>query len=256
MKKIAVITGASSGLGKEYTRQIVSNDQLEEVWIIARRENLLDEIRQELGPKIRPVPMDLTLSEEITRLKELYAQEQPDIRFLINCAGMGRIGLVKEQALSDTDRMIDLNCRALADVTEISLPYMHKGAEILEISSIASFQPMPGFASYGATKAFVSSYSKALHHELLTSGIHVTAVCPYWIKDTSFIPIAKEAGHKGYRHTFLASHAKSVVRISLRDAKLNLWVSTPGIVCTLDRIAAKIIPHCLMTPLMDLVRHI
>lgn len=256
MKTIAVITGASSGLGEEYVHQLSGHPEIDEFWLIARNREKLNEIREKYGDKMRPVPLDLSREEDLQKYRQICQEENPRIHYLINCAGMGVIGLVKEQNTADTRRMVDLNCRALAEMTEISLPYMHKGDMILEISSIASFQPMPGFAAYGASKAFVSSYAKALHHELLTSGIHVTAVCPYWIKDTRFIPTAKKAGHKGYRHIVLASKSRSVVRISLRDAKLNLWVSTPGIVCTVDRIAAKIIPHCLMTPLMDLVRRI
>lgn len=253
MKTIALITGASSGLGREYTRQLLKDTEIDEYWIIARRSVILEQMKQEMSQKLRPFPLDLTLSDSIRSLKQTLEEEQPFIKVLINAAGMGKIGQIREQKQKDTDRMIDLNCRAMADLTEISLPYMHKGSMILEISSVASFQPLPDFAAYAASKAFVTSYTKALHHELLTSGIHVTAVCPYWVKDTAFIPLAKSTKKKGYRHTPFASRSQNVVRTSLRDAKLNLWVSTPGILCTLDRVAAWLIPHFLYVPLMDLV---
>ena len=152
--------------------------------------------------------------------------------------------------------MIDLNCKAAAEITQAVLSYCSRGTKILEVCSTAAFQPMPGLAVYAATKSFLHSYTKALHHELLPKGIHVTAVCPYWVKDTAFIPTAKQTGHAGFRHTPLASKSESVVRISLRDAKLNLWVSTPGIVCTIDRVTSKFIPHCIIVPIMDLVRKI
>lgn len=251
--KTAVITGASSGLGKAYLKQLLKHKDIESYWIIARRESLLNELKQN-DNRIKVIALDLEKEESIDTLKKLYEDNNPDIRYLINCAGMGKTGLVKDQKLKDTRTMVNLNCRALAEITEISLPYMHKGSCILEISSIASFQPMPGFAAYGASKAFVSSYAKALHHELLTSGIHVTAVCPYWIKDTGFIPNAKRDDNTSYRHILLASHADSVAKISLRDAKLNLWVSTPGIVTSIDRFGSWVIPHCIMVPIMDLVR--
>lgn len=254
-RKTAIITGASGGLGKEYLRQLLSEKDIEEFWIIARRAQVLKDLKA-WDDRIRPIPMDLTDQQAIHNFINFLQEEQPDVRWLISNAGMGRIGTIEETSQADTARMIDLNCRAAAEITQAVLPYCSKGTKILEVCSTAAFQPMPGLAVYAATKSFLHSYTKALHHELLSKGIHVTAVCPYWIKDTAFIPTAKETGHKGFRHTPLASKSESVVKISLRDARHNLWVSTPGIVCTLDRFTAKFIPHCLVVPFMDLVRKI
>ena len=100
------------------------------------------------------------------------------------------------------------------------------------------------------------SYTKALHYELLPRGVHVTAVCPYWVKDTEFIPKAEETSASGFRHYPLASRAKHVVRRALTDSRLNFWVSTPGPVCTVHRLTAKFIPHAVMVPLMDAVRRL
>ena len=115
---------------------------------------------------------------------------------------------------------------------------------------------MPGLNIYAATKAFLYSYTKTLHHELLPAGIHVTAVCPYWVKDTEFIPLANQGTPGSFRHYPLASRSKSVVSLSLQASKRNLWVVTPGIVCTLHRVSAKVIPHCIMVPLLDLLRRL
>lgn len=256
-KNIAIITGASSGLGKEYVRQISNNEKnIDEIWIIARRADRLHELTSTISTPLKAIPLDLTKINSFDELNSILQNENPNIRILVNAAGMGKIGLVKDMPLEQVNNMIDLNCRALADMTTICLPYCSKGSQIIEVASIAGFQPMPGLDVYAATKSFVQSYSKALHYELKKEGIHVTAVCPYWIKDTEFISIAEKQSDGGYAHKPLASKKKSVVAISLRDSKLNLWISTPGIVTTIDRFFAKFIPNCIIVPIMDLVRKI
>ena len=151
--------------------------------------------------------------------------------------------------------MIDLNCRAAVAVTTVALPWLVKGSRVLEICSTAAFQPMPYLNVYAATKAFLQSYTKTLHYELLLTGIHVTAVCPYWIRDTEFIQNALKTDENGYGF-FLSGRVRSVVRWALFDSRLNLWVSTPGPICMAHRLVAKFIPHFLMVPFMDLLRHI
>ena len=147
------------------------------------------------------------------------------------------------------------NCRAAVDVTDAAFPYLHPGSQVLEICSTAGFQPIPGLNVYAATKAFLLSYTQTLHYELSPAGIHVTAVCPYWVKDTEFIGIAEKGGH-GFRHYPLASRSQDVVRRALRDSALNLRVSTPGLVCTLHRAAAKVTPNLLCLPLADWLSHV
>lgn len=254
--KIAVITGASSGLGREFVRQLAARENLDEIWAIARREDRLRELQAISSVPVRPLPLDLTREDSYAQLTAAFAREQPVISVLVCAAGFGRIGQSRSIPASDNDAMIDLNCKAAVAVTTAALPWLRSGSRVLEICSTAGFQPMPGLNVYAATKAFLQSYTKALHHELLTSGIHVTAVCPYWIKDTEFIPTAQKVDRDGYRHFPLASHAQTVVRWALADSRANLWVSTPGPVCAVHRLSAKFIPHFLMVPLMDLLRRI
>lgn len=204
--KIALVTGASSGLGREFVRQIAEQGKVEEIWAIARRRDRLEALQS-----ISAVP----------------------IRVLA----------------------LDLNCRAAVDVTDAAFPYLHPGSQVLEICSTAGFQPIPGLNVYAATKAFLLSYTQTLHYELSPAGIHVTAVCPYWVKDTEFIGIAEKGGH-GFRHYPLASRSQDVVRSALRDSALNLRVSTPGLVCTLHRAAAKVTPNLLCLPLADWLSHV
>lgn len=255
--KIGIVTGASSGLGREFVRQVDTQEKLDEIWVIARRKERLKELAEQTKTRLRPLPLDLTEKSCIQALADLLEQEKPDIRLLINAAGFGKIGDFRQISHQDCSNMIDLNCRAVVEVTALALPYMREGARVLEISSTSAFQPFPGLNVYAASKAFLLRYSRALRWELFGSGVGVTAVCPYWIKDTEFIPLAKDTENgQAIRHFPLASKAERVVRRALRDSRLGLAVSTPGPVCTLHRITAKFIPHCIMMALWEGLRRI
>jgi len=142
-------------------------------------------------------------------------------------------------------------------MTQTVLPYMPRGSRILQVCSTAAFQPFQYLNVYAASKSFLYRYSRALRVELFSRGIKVTAVCPYWIKDTEFIATAQKTGDSSYIRGFpLASREKHIVGMALRDSRIGLPVSTPGIVCTLHRIAAKFIPGELMMGIWELIRHL
>ena len=245
--RIAVITGASSGLGLEFAKLADKIKNIDEIWLIARREDRLAGLGKELKTKCRVFDLDLTSDEDFGRMKSALVDQKPDIRLLINSAGFGKMGNYSHIAMKDSDAMIDLDCRGAVRMTEICLPYMEKEARILEISSVAAFQPLPYMNLYAASKAFLLSYSRSLRWELFGTGIHVTAVCPYWIKDTEFIATAKKTGYsKGFRHFFLASKARTVARWALFDSRLNFAVSTPSPVAFIIRIFSKFIPNCIV----------
>ena len=250
---IALITGASSGLGREFARQVSRDPHVQAVWAVARREDRLRQLASLCACPVRPVPLDLTDPQSLDALRDLLAREKPTVTRLVCVGKMGRIDAVSP---ADSLGMIDLNCRAAVGVTQLCLPYLTRGSRVLELCSTAAFQPMPGLGVYAATKAFLQSYTKTLHYELLPRGIHVTAVCPYWVKDTEFIPLAQDGKPGQFRHFPLASRSRSVVSLSLAASALNLWVATPGIVCTLHRLGAKVIPHALLVPLMDGLRRV
>lgn len=220
-----------------------------------RRRDRLEALQSISAVPIRVLALDLTRPGDMEYLRNTLQDELPDIRILVNAAGMGRMGPTVDIPAKDNDAMIDLNCRAAVDVTDAAFPYLHPGSQILEICSTAGFQPIPGLNVYAATKAFLLSYTQTLHYELSPAGIHVTAVCPYWVKDTEFIGIAEKGGH-GFRHYPLASRSQDVVRRALRDSALNLRVSTPGLVCTLHRAAARVTPNLLCLPLADWLSHV
>ena len=171
-------------------------------------------------------------------------------------AGFGKLGHIAAIDLVDTMDMIDLNCRAAVAVTNLCLPYLTRGSRVLEICSTAAFQPMPGLGVYAATKAFLHSYAKTLHYELLPRGIHVTAVCPLLGEGHRVHPHRPGGQARPVPPLPLASRTRSVVKLSLAASAWNLWVATPGIVCTLHRVGAKFIPHFLMVPLMGLLRRV
>lgn len=242
--RIAVVTGASSGLGREFVQEIAQKEKMDAIWVIARRKDRLEEIAGKLLVPIVPIPLDLTEPESFSCLKARLEKEKPDIRILVNAAGFGKMGSYAEISGRSSRGMIELNCGALVDMTLLVLPYMTRGARILEISSAASFQPLPGLDVYAASKAFVQSYSRSLRWELFGRGIHVTAVCPYWIRDTEFITVTgKDADPHAVRHFPLASRARGVARAALRHSRLNLPVSAPGPVALLQRFFTKYIPH-------------
>lgn len=256
--KIAIITGASSGLGREFVRRLaLEHPDLSEIWAIARRRERLEALQALVSVPVRAVPLDLAQEESIEALEALLAAEKPEVRILVSAAGFGKIGSSLELTRQDCDAMIDLNCRAAVDVTMACLPYLPSGGRILELCSTAGFQPFPYLNVYAATKSFLYRYSRALGAELRGRGITVTAVCPYWVKDTEFIPVAQQTkGSGAIRHFPLASTAEAVVRRACRDSRLGLPVSTPGPVCTIHRAAAKVLPSSALMGIWELLRRV
>jgi len=193
--RIAIITGASSGLGREYALRADREHAYSEIWVIARRTDRLEELADECETPVRPISLDLSKPQSTRILSKLLGGvEEPvfEVGLLVNAAGFGKFGTYRDITQDETDAMIDLNCRALADITQAVLPYMDRGARIMQIASCAAFQPLPGLNLYAATKAFVLSYTRALRFELRGRDIRATAVCPYWIK-TEFVKVARHA---------------------------------------------------------------
>ncbi len=255
MKRIVIITGASSGLGKEYAAALEQRLTPDEIWLIARRRERLEETAASLSVHCEILAMDITDRTALNLLETRLQQEDVQIIALVNAAGMGRIGSISSHSRNDTVNMIDLNCRALAEVTNICIPWLSEGAWVLQIASIAGFQPMPYLGIYAATKAFVQSYSKALHYELKERGIHVTCVCPYWIKDTEFIGIAAEES-PDYSFMPLALKRSRVVAKSLDDVRVNRLLSTPGLVSSCERYLSRITPDAVTMKVLDIFRKI
>lgn len=252
---IAIITGASSGLGAQFARLV--DGQYDEIWAIARRAERLEQLRTQLRTPVRALALDLTDRAAPRELERLLSERGADVRLLINAAGFGKIGRWDDISLADCENMIDLNCRAAVAVTRVALGHMSAGAHIMQVCSTSAFQPFQYLNVYAASKAFLYRYSRALRVELRPRGISVTAVCPYWIKDTEFIPVAQDTRDSAYIRGFpLASRQARVARRALADALRGRAVSTPGVVCTLHRAVAKLVPAALMMRAWELIRRI
>lgn len=252
---IAIVTGASSGLGAEYVRQLDACECFNEIWVIARRQERLSALQKQVKTRLRPLICDLTKQESICQITALLKKKKPNVRVLINCAGFGKIGSYSHIPLEQCEQMIDLNCRAAVTVTQTVLPYMHRGARILEICSTSAFQPLPYMNVYSASKAFLYRYSRSLANELAGTGIRVTAVCPFWVRGTEFIGAAKNTDGSHQVNNFpFSSLSGNVVRRSLNDSRHGRAVSTPGFACTMHRMLAKLIPSSLMMAVWNQVR--
>ena len=248
MMKIALITGASSGLGREFARQIPKLYQnLDEIWVVARRAERLNELEMELKVPVRIFDGDLNQDYIYKKLGIALGKSHANVRMLVNAAGYGKIGTFCEYGWKEEAGMVDLNCRSLTRMTALCLPYMHCG-RIVNLSSAAAFGPQPGFAVYAATKSYVYSLSMALGRELKGSGIYVTAVCPGPVDTEFFDHTGKEVA--SVKKKFRAD-AKDVVRKALIDSVRGKKISVYGLPMKAAWVASKIVPDSVIVAVME-----
>lgn len=247
---IAVVTGASSGMGREAVIQIADRfGGIGEIWAIARRREKLEQLRGEVPVPLRVLLLDLTEQESLDVLRRALKEQNPRVRILVNAAGYGKLGRVGEGNLAEETGMIRLNCEALCGVTHLVLPYLSDHSRILMFASAAGFLPQPGFAIYAATKAFVVSYSRALNAELQSRDIVVTAVCPGPV-DTEFFAVAEtHAPMPPYKKLVMASPRRVVCK-ALRDSMMGRSMSVYGLSMKGLRLLCKLLPHGLILQLM------
>ena len=189
--KIAIVTGASSGMGEEFCRHLDSRS-LDSIWVIARRADRLQSLADNLSTDCRVIPMDLTSIGALEELRGIIDSVNPDIRYLVNCAGFGKFGYSWEIPPEQTRSMIDLNVKALVDITSMCIPHMSNGSRIIQLCSASAYISLYKLNVYASTKAFVRSYCGGLRHEVENLRITVTEVSPGWV-DTDFIGISKES---------------------------------------------------------------
>jgi len=241
--RIAVITGASSGMGREFVLQLSREKQFDEIWVIARRTDRLESLRDEVTTPIRPLSLDLTRDESIETYRALLEAEKPEVSVLVNASGIGKFGTFSDMKLEDMNRMIDLNCKAYVAMTYATLPYLKEGSEVYQLDSLSSFQPVPYICVYGATKAFVLSFSRALNVELKKRGIRMMAVCPGWVK-TEFFDHAVTDDTITYYNKFFTP--EEVITRALRDMKRGKDVSICGFSVRAQVFFTKLLPHKLV----------
>lgn len=245
MKKIAVVTGASSGMGREFVKQIAGKEAVEEIWAIARREERLEALKKEF-PKVRPVALDLLRPENRKRFKKMLASEKPEIKILVNASGFGKYGTYKDLTDEEIDQILDLNLKALIHMTYDCLPYMRKKDRVINLGSASAFQPLPEFILYATSKVAVLHFSRALHVELKSRRIPVTCVCPGYVR-TEFFQVAQQTKNPDTCRNFSPMfEPEDVVRKALRDSRRGKDMSVLGLNVKAQRLAAKLLPHSLV----------
>ena len=179
---IAIVTGASSGLGVEIAKELAKRGH--SLALVARRKERLDELaaslRETYGIRVEPIACDVSDASSRDAMLARIAELDLEVDVLVNNAGYGSSGLFQDLPAAAETEMVSVNIEAVVALCAATVPAMaeRKRGAVLNVASIIAFQPMPGSATYGATKAFVLSFSEALHTELAPSGVHVTALCP------------------------------------------------------------------------------
>lgn len=237
-----LITGASAGLGAEFARQCA--DRGDEVVLVARREERLAALAEEIGGKAHVLVADLSSPGAPQDLLQRIGALGLGVDTLINNAGFGQLGKFDHLPLDRQLEMIDLNIRALTALTHLVLPPMIKRGRgaILNVASTAAFQPGPGFGVYFASKAYVLSFTEALHQELKGEGISVSALCP----GPTHTEFGAVAGVTGKNFERLSANARDVVAAGLKGLDANKAVIVPGITNKVSAQASRFIPRAAM----------
>ena len=225
---VALVTGASAGLGVDFARQLAAKGM--RLVLVARRKERIDALAAELG-NARAVAADLSLPGASDALMADFDANGEHVELLVNNAGFGLAGRFAKLDSKRQRQMIDLNCGTLVELAHAVLPGMieRKSGAILNVASTAAFQPGPGMAVYFATKAFVLSFSEALHEEVRKDGVTVSALCP-GPTATEFGDVAgwKPAGPSAKIFVDMAADSASVVRAGLAGLASGRAVTIPG----------------------------
>ncbi len=226
-------------MGKDFVRELQKEKNVDEIWMIARREERLKTMESRGKGRLRAISLDLTDMASFQVFEDVLKNENPQIQYLVNAAGAGRMGKVETIDFIDHAFVLDINVRALTCMSRICLPYMTKGSRIIQLCSGSAFLPQPEFASYAASKAYVLSFSRALRQEVKAKGISVTAVCPGPVNTEFFEAAGSEIAPAKKR--FLME-SKDVVRKAFKDSKAGKELSVYGISMKLVHLAGKILP--------------
>ena len=243
--KTAIITGASSGLGREFALKLKDHfPEIDEIWLVARRRDRLESLAAEIkGVKCRALDMDITCEAGLEKLKAQLCGA--DVRLLINNAGRGTLGDFDGMDPAGQLSMVDLNVRALTAVTRLVLDHMSDGGSIINISSIASFVPNARMAVYSASKYYVRAFSRALGMELRSRRIGVTAVCPGPMS-TEFLALAGISGNSKTFDMLPRVPAEKVAAGSLNAARRKRPVYTPGAFYKFYRVLSALVPDTIL----------
>ncbi len=240
--RISIITGASSGIGKEFAVSVDEKFAPDCIWLVGRSAEKLRDTASLLKCSAEILPLDLADSENYEALNEKLQKEKPQIQFLVNAAGFGKFGSVKSLHTEDAENIINVNIRALTVITKMCLPFMAENGNIINMASASAFSPLPYFNIYSASKAYVLNFSQALSFELRKTDISVIAVCPYWVA-SDFIATAQDSPDGYAVNNFLfITYPFKVVRKALNDLKFGKTLSLIGAVPVMIKYLTKVLP--------------
>ena len=243
---IAILTGASAGLGQSFFKSLLTrHPDLEGIWLIARRRERLEQMGEGSPVPVTVLPLDLIDPASYDTLAQRLAEEKATVKILINNAGLGELDNVADSTWPVQSRMVDLNCRALTAVTTVVLPHMERGGFIVNVCSIASFCPNTRMTVYSSTKAYVMSFTKGLREELRPLGINALAVCPGPMK-TEFLEVANITDRSPMFKTLPYSDPDAVADKAMAAAAKGRCVYTHLFLFKFYRVLAKLLPHNLM----------
>ncbi|MBO5778233.1 MAG: SDR family NAD(P)-dependent oxidoreductase [Clostridia bacterium] len=244
--KIALITGASAGMGREFVRQIASEAEYEEIWVTARRADRLEALKTELGDKIVPIPLDLCDDSSFETLSQKLKEKSATISLLITAAGLGKYGSFPKLSEENAELMVNTNVLGMMRTVRVCLPYLKAGSRVILLGSQSSFQPLPHFNIYASTKAFTLHFGRALHRELKPQGVTVTTLCPGYV-DTEFFEVAAKSEDPEACTNFTPLYpVDRVVKKALADARRGKDMSVPGAYVKTMRLLCKLLPHALV----------
>ena len=244
---IAIVTGASSGMGREFVLQLSEYVKVDEIWAIARRGDALEALKNEVTVPVRPISLDLCEKSSFAQVEKLLEAEKPNVKLLVNAAGFGKFGAYHKVSLEDESRMIDLNCKAVVLLTRLVLPYMASGSHILQLDSLSAFQPVPYITTYGATKAFVLSYCRAMNRELKGKGVRMMAMNPGWVKTEFFNHAFQTNSDNEVKFFDRLYEARDCVATGLKDLyRTKKDYSVHGLPIKLQVLAVKFVPHSIV----------
>ena len=273
-KNIIIVTGASSGMGKEFVKQMDKKfPKVDEIWLIARSKEVLDELAKNCNHACRILAYDLCDKQALEEIKMQLEAEQPEITMLVNSAGYGILGpffsgkkdvvcmdefgfettTIDTSWMKEQTGMVSLNCEALTAITYLCIPFMKKGGRIIQLASSAAFVPQPKFAVYAATKSFVLSFSRALNEELRDRSIFVTAVCPGPV-NTEFFERAEKGSDTLFIKKLIMAKPEKVVAKALLDARNKKDVSVYSQPIQAFYLLSKVLPHKLMLRVMRIMK--
>ena len=232
---IAIVTGATGDIGEEFVKSLLA--ETDQVWAVGRSENKLSSLKEKYGDKIVPVRVDLSDRNDIFSFCEKIESEKPEIRYLVNNAGVAKMKPVSDFTLEEISDMLDINDKAATLICRACIPYMVKGSYILNVASASAFQPNPYIALYSASKAYLLSFTRSLNVE--NENITCTAVCPGWV-DTKMLP--KQRDGKDIRYPGMTPASK-VVEVALKDCHKGKDVSVCSFYFRYMRFLSKVTPH-------------